>query len=328
MTEIYERVLAERMKKYSTTREVVERAVKAFNTTKPEDGAQAFADSREARAAIPGDSYSLDQYLRYFADKAKGDNYPPFDLPLHVQSIPALPRDFFVLDPNDYRIALFTSKQGADWFTAVVNAYSLEAQGIFPTTNVTICCENCEQLITVTVKDTELQENWLAYTHESCKDGGIYLGRVEDVLVFTCIDCQRIFVQTDEGMPCDCLETTCVRCIEKTAACRGCKEPWPLSRQETKAGDIFTEGSAASFAGFSRINALIATLVILLVLIGFAPLVARSQQSNPPQQTETQAKQHNKDGSEVHYCNAPTKVGGKCKRHVKHEGDRCFMHRV
>ena len=67
MNQAYKAMVAERMADYDTTREVVERASRAFWTTKKSDNPTAYADSLEARTAIGGTSFTLDQYLRYFA---------------------------------------------------------------------------------------------------------------------------------------------------------------------------------------------------------------------------------------------------------------------
>lgn len=62
----YENMVAERMRKYGATREVVERAVKAFCTTNPDDDPIAYADSHLAR---DNGNSTMDDYLRYFAQR-------------------------------------------------------------------------------------------------------------------------------------------------------------------------------------------------------------------------------------------------------------------
>jgi hypothetical protein len=70
MNAAYESMVHERMANYNTTREVVERAAKAFWTTNKSDDPSAYADSLEVRAAVGGTSFTLDDYLSYFSKKS------------------------------------------------------------------------------------------------------------------------------------------------------------------------------------------------------------------------------------------------------------------
>ena len=77
--------------------------------------------------------------------------------------------------------------------------------------------------------------------------------------------------------------------------------------------------------GIRRIQ-LLPLIVLILALLVFANVKAGAQTRDRTVTPPATAETHKKDGSPIYYCDAPTKAGGKCRRHVKNQGDRCFMH--
>lgn len=75
-----------------------------------------------------------------------------------------------------------------------------------------------------------------------------------------------------------------------------------------------------------RKQQIVLVVLILALLQTFAATNAHAQQQNSAQ-AQQQARMLKKDGTEAYLCGAPTKAGGKCKRHVKTKGELCFMHR-
>lgn len=69
------------------------------------------------------------------------------------------------------------------------------------------------------------------------------------------------------------------------------------------------------------------TVIVILALLLFAGAKAGAQtRDRTVTPATTQEAPRKKDGSPIYYCEAATKAGGKCKRHVKNQGTRCWMH--
>lgn len=72
---------------------------------------------------------------------------------------------------------------------------------------------------------------------------------------------------------------------------------------------------------------LLALCLALLTFAVKAPAQTRPRTTTAPAGQQEGAKVLKKDGTEAYLCGAPTKAGGKCKRHVKTKGELCWMHR-
>lgn len=102
----------------------------------------------------------------------------------------------------------------------------------------------------------------------------------------------------------DCQQPEAVKTLWNSGLCAECA---PFMPAEYKA------------AGFSRIEALIAALVLLLLLIGSPVILVRGQSTQKPTQTIVETKP-------IYTCGAPTKKGTACKHRVKTKGAVCWQH--
>lgn len=72
------------------------------------------------------------------------------------------------------------------------------------------------------------------------------------------------------------------------------------------------------------------TAAVLIVVLGLGMLAmtgcSRSVEPSVSAQTVTRSAAVKKDGGPVYLCAGKTKKGESCRRHVKKQGDYCWMH--
>lgn len=74
-----------------------------------------------------------------------------------------------------------------------------------------------------------------------------------------------------------------------------------------------------------KIKTLVAIVVLGLAMLTMAAC-SRSVEPRADAQTVTRTAAVKKDGTQVYLCAGKTKKGEPCTRHVKHQGDYCWMH--